>query len=65
MNVIEYLLMKGIKKVHQPRKRYNFSIAELIEMLEEYHALQRKTDKEGLLQNRGSNGNNGSVGNDS
>ena len=65
MNVIEYLLMKGIKvKVHQLKKRYSLTIEELIEMLDEYYALQRKTDKEGLLQDRGSDGNNGAVDND-
>jgi len=32
----EFLLRKGISKVHQPLKRYNLSIAELIDFLNEY-----------------------------
>ena len=32
----EFLLRKGISKVHQPYKRYNLSIAELIDFLNEY-----------------------------
>ena len=32
----EYLQRKGIKKVHQPWKRYNFSIEELTAFLNEY-----------------------------
>jgi hypothetical protein len=52
--------MKGIRKVHQPKKQYTLRVEELIEMLDEYHALQRETDQKDLLQNRRSNGNNGS-----
>jgi hypothetical protein len=36
MNAYEFLIKKGIKKVHQPHKNYNLSVAELIEFLEEY-----------------------------
>jgi hypothetical protein len=36
MNAYEFLLKKGVRKVHQPNKHYNFSVAELIEFLEEY-----------------------------
>ena len=32
----EFLLRKGISKVHQPHKRYNLSITELIDFLNEY-----------------------------
>ena len=36
MNAHEFLLKKGVKKVHQPDKKYNLSVAELIQFLEEY-----------------------------
>ena len=36
MNAYEFLLKKGVRKVHQPNKYYNLSVAELIEFLEEY-----------------------------
>jgi len=36
MNAYEFLLKKGVKKVHQPDKKYNLSVAELIQFLEEY-----------------------------
>jgi hypothetical protein len=36
MNAYEFLLKKGVRKVHQPNKHYNLSVAELIEFLEEY-----------------------------
>lgn len=32
----EFLLRKGISKVHQPNKRYNLTVAELLEFLNEY-----------------------------
>lgn len=32
----DFLLRKGIHKIHQPQKRYNLSIAELIEFLNEF-----------------------------
>ena len=43
MNAYEYLLEKGVKKVHQPQKNYNISVAELVEFLEEF-AQVRKVD---------------------
>ena len=36
MTPYEYLQRKGIKKIHQPWKRYNFSIEELVSFLTEY-----------------------------
>jgi len=41
MSAHEYLLKKGFKKVHQPKKRYNLTIEELVTMLEEF-AYQQK-----------------------
>ena len=32
----DFLLKKGITKVHQPNRKYNLSIAELVEFLDEY-----------------------------
>ena len=36
MNVYEFLLNKGIRKVHQPTKSYNLSVKELVDFLEEF-----------------------------
>jgi hypothetical protein len=36
MSAQEFLLKKGFKKVHQPKRRYNLSIEELVTMLEEF-----------------------------
>ena len=36
MGAKEYLIKKGFKKVHQPKKRYNLTIEELVIMLEEF-----------------------------
>ena len=36
MSAYEYLSAKGFKKVHQPKKRYNLSIEELVNLLEEF-----------------------------
>ena len=36
MNAYEFLLKKGINKVHQPKRKYNLSVTELIQFLEEY-----------------------------
>jgi len=36
MTPYEYLQRKGVKKVHQPWKRYNFSVEELVAFLNEY-----------------------------
>lgn len=33
---IEFLIRKGIRKVYQPGQRYTFSIAEIVEFLDEY-----------------------------
>lgn len=32
----EFLIRKGIRKVHQPQKRYNLTVSELVEFLNEY-----------------------------
>lgn len=32
----DFLIKKGITKVHQPSRKYNLSIAELVEFLDEY-----------------------------
>jgi len=45
----EFLERKGITKVHQPGRRYNLSIAELAEFLDEY---ANKTLKEFLIQKK-------------
>ena len=36
MSAYEYLLKKGFKKVHQPGKRYNLTLEELVNLLEEF-----------------------------
>ena len=36
MKAQEYLLKKGIKYIHQPKKFYNLTIAEMIEFLEDF-----------------------------
>jgi len=36
MNAYEYLQKKGVRKVHQPQKKYNLSVGELIQFLEEF-----------------------------
>jgi len=36
MKAYEFLLEKGINKVHQPNKRYNLTVQELILFLEEF-----------------------------
>ena len=36
MTPYDYLQQKGIKKIHQPWMRYNFSIEELVSFLTEY-----------------------------
>ena len=43
MTPYEYLQQKGIKKLHQPWKRYNFSIEELVAFLNEYSAWRNVT----------------------
>jgi len=41
MSAQEFLLKKGFKKIHQPKKRYNLSIEELVSMLEEFAQYQK------------------------
>jgi hypothetical protein len=36
MKAYEFLIEKGINKVHQPNKRYNLTVYELLTFLEEY-----------------------------
>ncbi len=48
----EFLQRKGFKKVYQPSKRYNITISELVEFLDEYSTRVLKdflkiTDKDG------------------
>ena len=43
MTPYEYLQQKGIKKIHQPWKRYSFSIEELILFLTEYSSKKNIT----------------------
>ena len=42
MDAKEYLLKKGIKKVHQPNKRFNLSIEELVTFLDEFVDQQKE-----------------------
>lgn len=42
MSEIEYLQLKGIHKVHQLNKRFNLSIAEMIEFLQEYSNIKQR-----------------------
>lgn len=46
MTPYEYLQQKGIKKIHQPWKRYNFSIEELVSFLTEYSSRKNISLKE-------------------
>jgi len=36
MKAQEYLLKKGIRYIHQPKKFYNLTVAEMIEFLEDF-----------------------------
>jgi hypothetical protein len=36
MKAQEYLIAKGIKYIHQPKKFYNLTIGEMIEFLEDF-----------------------------
>ena len=40
MSEIEFLQLKGIRKVHQLNKRFNLSVAEMIEFLQEYSKIK-------------------------
>jgi hypothetical protein len=42
MSAHEFLLKKGFKKIHQPKKRYNLSIEELVTILEEFAEHQQE-----------------------
>lgn len=44
----EFLEKKGITKVYQPSRRYNLSIAELVDFLDEY---ANKSVKEFIIRN--------------
>ena len=46
----EFLERKGITKVYQPSRRYNLSIAELVEFLDEYAT---KSLREFLIRKNG------------
>ena len=41
MSVYEYLVKKGFKKVHQPKKRYNLTIEEIVTLLEDFALYQQ------------------------
>jgi len=43
MNAYEYLIKKGVKKVHQPKKQYSLSVSELVEFLEEFAREKKAT----------------------
>lgn len=40
MSEIEFLQLKGIRKAHQMNKRFNLSVAEMIEFLQEYSKIK-------------------------
>jgi hypothetical protein len=42
MSEIEFLQLKGIRKASQLNKRYNLSIGEMIEFLQEYTIIKLK-----------------------
>ena len=48
----EYLLKKGIKKVHQPNKRFNLSMEELVIFLEEFAMQQKEKSPEQFEMNQ-------------
>ncbi len=53
MSEIEFLQLKGIQKVHQVNKRFNLSVAEMIEFLQDYAKikLQEKATRMVTLSN--------------
>jgi len=46
MKAQEYLLLKGIRHIHQPTKFYNLTIAEMIDFLEDF----AQKEKESILK---------------
>ena len=46
VDATEYLLKKGINKVHQPDKRFNLSIEELVIFLDEFAMEQKEKSPE-------------------
>lgn len=46
MNAQEYLMRKGIRHIHQPKKFYNLTIAEMIEFMEDF----AKKEKESIIK---------------
>lgn len=53
----EFLLRKGFRKVHQPNKRYNLTIAELVEFLNEFAQKAIKNGSGPQVKNGHANGN--------
>ena len=43
MKAQEYLLTKGIRYIHQPKKFYNLTIAEMIEFLEDFAEKEKES----------------------
>jgi hypothetical protein len=43
MNAQEYLLKKGIRHIHNPKKFYNLTIAEMIEFLEDFAQKEKES----------------------
>ena len=52
MDAKEYLLKKGIKKVHQPNKRFNLSIEELVTFLDEFVDQQKEKSTDQFEMNQ-------------
>ena len=44
MTPYEYLHKKGFKRTHQPYKRYNITIGELVDFLKEYSSIESFRD---------------------
>lgn len=45
MKAQEFLLEKGINKVHQPKKRYSLTVEELVMFLEDFARREKETMK--------------------
>ena len=43
MNAQEYLIAKGVKYIHQPKKFYNLTIGEMIEFLEDFAQSEKQS----------------------